>query len=74
MQTACNIAFSAWIARKKPELAALVAGESTRSSLDEDASVLGAWDRLKTQLYCAIVSYVSAPQAALSVKIQRTAV
>ena len=69
------IAFSAWVAWKKPELAALVSNVSVRpvpadanAVTADEATAINAWDLLNVQLYGALVSYVSAPlQAALFV-------
>lgn len=69
------IAFSAWIAWKKPELAPFIRGTSVRPDpVDPDAptprerTALKKWDELNIQLYGAIVSYVSPPiQASLHV-------
>ena len=70
------IAFSAWVAWKKPELSSLLTGSSATppSPVDpakptaEEAAAAKEWTLLNTQLYGALVSYVSPPlQAALFV-------
>ena len=58
------IAFSAWVAWKKPELSALVSkGESTKPEpfnpeaiTEEENRSIAAWDLLNVQLYGALVS------------------
>lgn len=62
------IAFSAWVAWKKPELAPFIRGTSTRPiPADPDAPTpkeranMKKWDELNIQLYGAVVSHVSAP-------------
>ena len=70
------IAFSAWVAWKRPELAALVVAATSakpapfnpNAITDEEQLAINAWNLLNVQLYGALVSYVSSPlQAALFV-------
>lgn len=69
------IAFSAWIAWKKPELIALVSGSSPRPApanpgqpTASESKRIADWDLLNVQLYGALVSFLSSPlQAALYV-------
>lgn len=69
------IAFSAWIAWKKPELAPFIRGTSIQpvpvgpnAPTPRERSALKKWNELNIQLYGAVVSYVSPPiQASLHV-------
>lgn len=69
------IAFSAWIAWKKPELAPFVRGTSVRpvpvdpnAPTPRERSAMRKWDESNIQLYGAVVSHVSPPiQASLHV-------
>lgn len=65
--TAWFIAFTAWIAWKRPELSPLIRGTSKRPDpADPDAptakekTAIKKWDELNTQLYGAVVSHVTA--------------
>jgi hypothetical protein len=60
------ISFGAWVSWRKPELAALLGGTSTRPP--DAGAAQDKWDMLNVQLYGALVSFVSAPlQATLFV-------
>lgn len=65
--TAWFIAFTAWVAWKRPELSPLIRGTSTCPvAVDPDAptprekTAIRKWEELNTQLYGAIVSHVAA--------------
>lgn len=69
------IAFSAWVAWKKPELAPFIRGKSTKpvpvdpaAPTPRERTAAKKWDELNIQLYGAVVSHVSAHiQASLHV-------
>lgn len=73
--TSWLIAFSAWIAWKKPEISPLIRGRSVRPQpadpnqvTPRERTAMRKWDELNVQLYGAIVSHVTPPiQASLHV-------
>jgi len=73
------IAFSAWIAWKKPELMALVSGASTRPVPAQgtqpsaaESKRLAEWDLLNVQLYGALVSFATSNTVMEGVFAKRT--
>lgn len=64
--TAWFIAFTAWVAWKRPELSPLIRGSSARPVPDDpdaptvrERSAIRKWEELNTQLYGAVVSHVT---------------
>lgn len=65
--TAWFIAFTAWVAWKRPELSPLIRGTSARPSAADpsaptprERTAIKKWEELNTQLYGAVVSHVTA--------------